>query len=380
VSNTTVNIDTEAEPPPEIVYGALLPARLTGDQMEKEMRKITKEGGKRGIEIEGVADMDGLHFVCTTMQEPNGDVDLLYESLKAMNATSDLNEKNRKGCSARIGKMLVSSNQEHTKLALVAYCPPAKQVELRADQWIKDIVADLGSGEILFSDATTAKVEIYNDPDKEDGTDSDYVFGDKDFPAAKSCEVAAEEVDSAESGKLVQVKNKSVEVPAKKQQLERLMLHRSTSCESKDTKCKIAEAQTQNREGQWKCLFAEGRWNGKVWVRSGCGLSAGESDGLTFTHPACANEVNLIVQTIQGQITIPYAPDLTVHEVIQIISAKTSFSIRGQEIDRGGVRLNSHLTLKDAGVKGRILRAFGQPKGEGKEGMNHASLLKETFA
>merc|ERR1711953_1323766 len=99
---------------------------------EKKMKKVTKEGGKRGVEIEGAADMGGLQFFCTTMDEPNGDVDLLYESMRAMNAKSDPSEEERKGGSGRIGKMLISKDQEDSKLAMVAYCPPAKQDELKA--------------------------------------------------------------------------------------------------------------------------------------------------------------------------------------------------------------------------------------------------------
>merc|ERR1711988_1189850 len=94
--------------------------------------------------------------------------------------------------------------------------------ELKADQWAKDIVKALGGGDILYSDGTTAKVEIKNDPekglfvlklkdnaitesinylkskglfpDKNDDSDSDYVFGDEDFPTADNAEVAEEEV------------------------------------------------------------------------------------------------------------------------------------------------------------------------------------------
>jgi hypothetical protein len=206
--------EEEGEAYPDIVYGAPTPEKLAGEKMEKKMKKITKEGGKRGVEIEGAADMGGLQFFCTTMQEPNGDVDLLYESLKAMNAKNDPSEEERKGGSGRVGKMLVSPSQDNSNLALVAYCPPAKQGVLKADQWMKDLVAALGGGEILFSDATTAKCEIKNDPgkglfvlklkdnaitesinylkgkglfpDNKDDDDSDYVFGDDDFPTAEN--------------------------------------------------------------------------------------------------------------------------------------------------------------------------------------------------
>merc|ERR1712087_665119 len=164
----------------------------------------------------------GLQFFCTTMEEPNGDVDMLYESMKAMNEQSKPDEEERKGGSGRIGKMIISKDTEDSKLAMVAYCPPSKQGVLTADVWMKDMLAELGGGELLFGDATTAKAEMGNDPDKglfvlklkdsaitlsinylkkkglfpdsNDDDDDDYVFGDDDFPSA---EAGAEEADAA---------------------------------------------------------------------------------------------------------------------------------------------------------------------------------------
>merc|ERR1711871_433306 len=140
--------DGAADDYPDIKYGAAVPERLTSSKMEKKMKKIIKEGGKRGVEIEGAADMGGLQFFCTTMDEPNGDVDLLYESMRAMNAKSDPNEEERKGGSGRIGKMLISKDQNDSKLALVAYVPPAKQTELLAGRWMQDLLGKLGGGEV----------------------------------------------------------------------------------------------------------------------------------------------------------------------------------------------------------------------------------------
>ena len=42
--------------------------------------------GKRGVEIEGAAAMGGLMYFSTKMDEPQGDLDMLCESVKAMNA------------------------------------------------------------------------------------------------------------------------------------------------------------------------------------------------------------------------------------------------------------------------------------------------------
>merc|ERR1711920_161521 len=201
----------EGGPYPDIKYGCETPELLLSEKLEKKMKKVTKEGGKRGVEIEGAADMGGLQFFCTSMDEPNGDVDMLYESMKAMNAKNDPSEEERKGGSGRIGKMIISKDQDDSKLAMVAYCPPSKQDILTADMWMKDILSQLGGGELTFGDATTAKAVIANDPDKNlfvlklkdsaitlsisylkerglfpdgnDDDDDDYVFGDDDFPS-----------------------------------------------------------------------------------------------------------------------------------------------------------------------------------------------------
>merc|ERR1719188_2600144 len=172
--------------------------------------------------------MGGLQFFCTAVDEPNGDADMLYETLKGMNEKSDPAEEERKGGSGRIGKMIISKNQEDTKLAMVAYCPPAKQGVLTADVWMKDMLAKLGGGELLFGDATTAKAELTNDPDKNlfvlklkdsaitlsinylkkkglfpdsnDDDDDDYVFGDDDFPSAEAPDAGAEGVEEEAAG------------------------------------------------------------------------------------------------------------------------------------------------------------------------------------
>jgi len=211
VAGDAPKLDPSATDYPDIAYGAAVPEKLTGEKMEKKMKKIIKEGGKRGVEIEGAADMGGLQFFCTTMAEPQGDVDMLYESMRAMNEKSDPTEEERKGGSGRIGKMLISVDQANTKLALVAYCPPAKHAELKADQWMQDLLKALGGGEMVFGDAFTAKGTIENNPeknmfvlklkdsaiseainylkgkglfpDKQDDSDDEFIFGDDDFPS-----------------------------------------------------------------------------------------------------------------------------------------------------------------------------------------------------
>merc|ERR1711998_662522 len=44
--------------------------------LAKKKKAVDKEGGKKGVEIEGAADMGGLAFFCTTLMEPDGDLEM----------------------------------------------------------------------------------------------------------------------------------------------------------------------------------------------------------------------------------------------------------------------------------------------------------------
>merc|ERR1719331_3013357 len=94
---------------------------------KKLVKKVVKEGAKRGVEIEGAADMGGLGFFCTSVDEPNGDLELLDMCMAAMNEKSDPTEEERKGGSGNIGKMIFSAGDH--QLAIIAYVPESKQSE-----------------------------------------------------------------------------------------------------------------------------------------------------------------------------------------------------------------------------------------------------------
>merc|ERR1712217_704411 len=105
----------------------------------KKLKKVIKEGGKRGVEIEGAADMGGLQFFCTSVDEPEGDVELIEKSMGAMNAESDPTEEERKGGSGHIGKMVFSAGTE--KLAICAYVPEDKQEQLSCEEWLNKLLS-----------------------------------------------------------------------------------------------------------------------------------------------------------------------------------------------------------------------------------------------
>merc|ERR1712083_228768 len=176
-------------------------------QKADKLKKVKKEGGKRGVEIEGAADMGGLQFFCTSMELPEGDLEFLVESMKAMNAKSDPTEEERKGGSGHIGKMIFSAGVE--QLAVVAYVPEEKKGDLSCEEWLKKVLGNFG-GDIVNASETLCTGRVATNSDKnvfplkirepmileannflrakglfpEDKDDSDeMVFGDDDFPS-----------------------------------------------------------------------------------------------------------------------------------------------------------------------------------------------------
>lgn len=146
------------------------PERLKTDKLEKKMKKVLKEGGKRGVEIEGAADMGGLKYFCTKCEEPAGDLDMLVESVKAMNAKSDPTEEERKGGSGHIGKVVMSMAEDNN-LNVVAYVPSSEQSLLSAKDWLFELMQLCGLPKDMNvpredSNALYAQMQVQNNPDK----------------------------------------------------------------------------------------------------------------------------------------------------------------------------------------------------------------------
>ena len=118
-------------------------AKEAAKAKEKVLKTVIKEGGKKGVEIEGAAEMGGLDFFCTTIESPEGDQALLLTAMQAMNADPDPLAEERKGCSGFVGKMIFSAGT--TQLAIVAYVPKPESnkssSKVEVTQWIEAVCA-----------------------------------------------------------------------------------------------------------------------------------------------------------------------------------------------------------------------------------------------
>lgn len=177
------------------------------EERKKKLKKVIKEGGKRGVEIEGAADMGGLRFFSTSVDEPDGDADMLVESMQAMNNQPVPGDEERKGCSGHIGKTIFSAGTE--QLAVVSYVPKEEQGNLNCKEWLQAVLANFG-GELISEAPDVCVGRVKADGNKgvfplkirepmileannflrkkglfpeDDSDDDEMVFGDDDFPS-----------------------------------------------------------------------------------------------------------------------------------------------------------------------------------------------------
>lgn len=161
---------------------------------EVKRARVAKEGSRCGKEISVNAKSCGMAFFCTAVAEPQGDFELLEQSLVAMNAECD-----------DIGKMLFSDGPD--KLAVIAWIPDVHASVLNCEDWLQAVVRAIG-GRVVESTVTSGKLEVRANaatypiklkepgitaaisvlkqkglfPDEDD--DDAFVFGDDDFPLA----------------------------------------------------------------------------------------------------------------------------------------------------------------------------------------------------
>ena len=99
-------------------------AALAAGLSEKVVAKAFKEGGKKGVEIEGAADTSGLTCFCTRMLSSNGDIRLLQAAMEGMNAVPDpADPEERKGCSGAIAKLIIPRTSRRRRSPWSRTCP-----------------------------------------------------------------------------------------------------------------------------------------------------------------------------------------------------------------------------------------------------------------
>ena len=115
---------------------------------KKKIAAAYKEGGKKGVEIEGAGDLSGLEFFCTRSMQSGGELELLEVVMEGMNAEPEpgTESEERKGCSGHIGKVIIGESEEKKQVCLVCYISE-DNAKVSAKDWIQGVLdTELGGG------------------------------------------------------------------------------------------------------------------------------------------------------------------------------------------------------------------------------------------
>lgn len=124
------------------------PKELTPEQRKATLKEVRKEGGTVGVDLEGANRMGNTQFFCSGVSKPNGDLEFLMESVKAMNAPASKVVRAHQahlGGAAHLGKMITTSNND--QVAVAAFVPKELQSSLKPLDWLQEVM-DWYGGEV----------------------------------------------------------------------------------------------------------------------------------------------------------------------------------------------------------------------------------------
>jgi len=122
---------------------------LTAEERQGLMKNVRAEGGKKGVDLDGASHMGNTQFFVTTVDCPRGDMELLVESVKAMNAPAPKTQRahmSATGGSGHLAKMTFAANME--QVVCVAYVPKDLHDKLKPLPWIQEVM-DWYGGEVV---------------------------------------------------------------------------------------------------------------------------------------------------------------------------------------------------------------------------------------
>ncbi|KAL4426798.1 hypothetical protein ABPG77_006584 [Micractinium sp. CCAP 211/92] len=125
-----------------------------------------KEGGKKGVDLQGVAAMGGVCFFNLAVDTPNGDLALLEKVMEGANQPVDEAAEERKGGAGDLGKCFLSAGDK--QLAVFFHLPKAlsesKGISLK--EWAAAVLAPVEGHQIVEESEEFLKAVSPQDQDK----------------------------------------------------------------------------------------------------------------------------------------------------------------------------------------------------------------------
>eukprot|EP00798_Chlamydomonas_sp_ICE-L_P006506 gene6506-3144_t len=129
--------------------------------MQKKIKEAIKEGGKKGVDLDGVCAMGGVQFFNISVDVPEGDFALLEKVMEGANVEVDESAEERKGGAGAIGKMFYSAGE--TTLAIMCHVPKEISAKMTLKEWVIEVAAALCPATIVEMGEEFAKIECKAD-------------------------------------------------------------------------------------------------------------------------------------------------------------------------------------------------------------------------
>lgn len=135
----------------------------------KKVKACIKEGGKKGIDLNGTQALGGVSFFNVSMDAAEGSLAYLEKTMEGANLEVDETAEERKGGAGEIGKVFLSAGE--SSLAIIGHLPAklAEEKGVKLSDWmtalLKSVPHTIGTkpGESIVADGDYVKVVIAQD-------------------------------------------------------------------------------------------------------------------------------------------------------------------------------------------------------------------------
>ncbi|EFN59421.1 expressed protein [Chlorella variabilis] len=132
----------------------------------KQQAASFKEGGKKGVDLQGVSAMGGVCFFNLAVDTPNGDMALLEKVMEGANVEVDEAAEERKGGAGDLGKCFLSAGDK--QLAVYFHLPKAlseaKGISLK--EWSAAVLGPVEGHQIIEESEEFLKAVSPQDQEK----------------------------------------------------------------------------------------------------------------------------------------------------------------------------------------------------------------------
>lgn len=137
----------------------------------KKVKACVKEGGKKGVDLNGTQALGGVSFFNIAIDAAEGDMAYLEKTMEGANAEVDESAEERKGGAGEIGKVFLSAGE--SALAVIGHLPAqlSEDKGVKLSQWMSALLAKVPylvgtkPGESVVCEGDFVKVVIVQDKD-----------------------------------------------------------------------------------------------------------------------------------------------------------------------------------------------------------------------